>query len=147
MLINTHSYYSLRYGVVSPKDWLSFFKAQPWTHMALTDINNTSACMTALYLLKNEPNKNAVIGDKSALSPGGIRIGLCAMTTRGLKESDIITLSNLIRRTIELGIHLQKDCIKLVDFKKKLDEEKNQLFEIRKDVIEFSKEFIFDYRL
>ena len=62
MLINTHSYYSLRYGVVSPKDWLSFFKAQPWTHMALTDINNTSACMTALYLLKNEPNKNAVIG-------------------------------------------------------------------------------------
>ena len=62
MLINTHSYYSLRYGVVALKDWLSFFKAQPWTHMALTDINNTSASMTALYLLKNEPNKNAVIG-------------------------------------------------------------------------------------
>ena len=62
MLINTHSYYSLRYGVVSPKDWINFFKSKPWTHMALTDINNTSACMTTLYLLKNEPNKNAVIG-------------------------------------------------------------------------------------
>lgn len=62
MLVNTHSYYSLRYGAVSPKDWVDFFKAQPWTHMALTDINNTSACMTALYLLKDTPGKTPVIG-------------------------------------------------------------------------------------
>ena len=120
-------------------------------HLILVDLRNKGITGSkAEYILEKvgiSVNKNAVIGDKSALSPGGIRIGLCAMTTRGLKESDIITLSNLIRRTIELGIHLQKDCIKLVDFKKKLDEEKNQLFEIRKDVIEFSKEFIFDYRL
>ena len=62
MLVNTHSYYSLRYGAVSPKDWVSLFKAQPWSHMALTDINNTSACMTALYLLKDEVGKQPVIG-------------------------------------------------------------------------------------
>ena len=62
MLVNTHSYYSLRYGAVSPKDWVSLFKTQPWSHMALTDINNTSACMTALYLLKDEVGKQPVIG-------------------------------------------------------------------------------------
>ena len=28
-------------------------------------------------------NKNAVCGDKSALSPGGVRIGTPALTTRG----------------------------------------------------------------
>ena len=29
-------------------------------------------------------NKNAVIGDTSALTPGGVRIGAPAMTSRGL---------------------------------------------------------------
>ena len=28
-------------------------------------------------------NKNTVPGDTSALSPGGVRIGVCALTTRG----------------------------------------------------------------
>ena len=31
-------------------------------------------------------NKNAVFGDKSAISPGGIRLGTAALTTRGFKE-------------------------------------------------------------
>jgi len=53
MLVNSHSYYSLRYGVLSPKEWLAFFESEPWTTMAITDINNTSACMTVLYLLRN----------------------------------------------------------------------------------------------
>lgn len=62
MLVNTHSYYSLRYGVVSPKDWITFFKAQPWSVMALTDINTTSATMMVLHLLRNAPGKRAVVG-------------------------------------------------------------------------------------
>merc|ERR1711924_349292 len=35
-------------------------------------------------------NKNAVHGDVSAMSPGGVRIGAPAMTTRGLKEVDFV---------------------------------------------------------
>ena len=62
MLVNSHSYYSLRYGVLSPKEWLAFFESEPWTTMAITDINNTSACMTVLYLLRNHAKKRAVIG-------------------------------------------------------------------------------------
>ena len=60
--MNTHSYYSLRYGTLSPKEWLDFFRAQPWTHMALTDINSTSASMTVLHLSKLEPNLHPVFG-------------------------------------------------------------------------------------
>ena len=62
MLVNSHSYYSLRYGVLSPKEWLAFFESQPLNAMAITDINNTSACMTVLYLLRNHAKKRAVIG-------------------------------------------------------------------------------------
>jgi glycine hydroxymethyltransferase len=31
-------------------------------------------------------NKNTIIGDKSAITPGGVRIGTPAVTTRGYKE-------------------------------------------------------------
>ena len=31
-------------------------------------------------------NKNAVVGDVSAMTPGGVRVGTPAMTSRGLKE-------------------------------------------------------------
>lgn len=62
MLLNTHSYYSLRYGTLSPKDWVGFFRSQPWKHMALTDINSTSASMTVLYLLRDDASKRPVVG-------------------------------------------------------------------------------------
>lgn len=33
-------------------------------------------------------NKNSVLGDVSAFTPGGVRIGTPAMTSRGLVEAD-----------------------------------------------------------
>ena len=45
-------------------------------------------------------NKNSVPGDKSALVPGGIRLGSPALTTRGLKEEDFITIVEFIDRGI-----------------------------------------------
>ena len=41
-------------------------------------------------------NKNTVPGDTSALNPGGIRLGTPALTTRGLKESDIDQVTDFI---------------------------------------------------
>merc|ERR1712070_333621 len=37
-------------------------------------------------------NKNAVHGDVSAMTPGGVRIGAPAMTSRGLKEADFVKI-------------------------------------------------------
>ena len=34
-------------------------------------------------------NKNTIIGDKSAMTPGGVRIGTPAVTTRGYNETDM----------------------------------------------------------
>ncbi len=35
-------------------------------------------------------NKNSIYGDRSAVSPGGVRIGTPALTTRGFKEWVVI---------------------------------------------------------
>tara|TARA_Y100001935_G_scaffold113794_1_gene94345 strand:+ start:413 stop:1723 length:1311 start_codon:yes stop_codon:yes gene_type:complete len=95
-------------------------------------------------------NKNTIRGDKSALSPGGIRIGLCAMTTRGLKEEHCKPLADLIHRGILLGKGISSK--KLVDFKTDVDvffnsEEMNEFKQLKKDVVEFSGKFPFPNKL
>lgn len=54
-------------------------------------------------------NKNSVYGDKSALSPGGIRIGTCSLTTRGLVENDIEKVAEFLDQTIKLAIIIQDE--------------------------------------
>ena len=50
MYINVHTYYSLRYGTLKPKDLLQFAQELGIISFALTDINTTSACMDILRL-------------------------------------------------------------------------------------------------
>ncbi len=45
MLLNCHSWFSLRYGAVSPEDLLAELSARGYSSFALTDINNTSAAI------------------------------------------------------------------------------------------------------
>ena len=48
-------------------------------------------------------NKNTIAGDVSALNPSGIRIGLPAMTTRGLVEADMDWVASVIERCLSYG--------------------------------------------
>ena len=41
-------------------------------------------------------NKNTIVGDKSAVTPGGLRIGTPAVTTRGYIEKDMIEVGRFI---------------------------------------------------
>lgn len=62
-------------------------------------------------------NKNAVFGDRSALSPGGVRIGTPALTSRGFVESDFEIVADFLHQTVELAVQLQAEHgKKLVDF-------------------------------
>jgi DNA polymerase-3 subunit alpha len=45
MYLNCHTYYSLRYGTYSEEALLSMARENGITRLALTDINNTSACL------------------------------------------------------------------------------------------------------
>lgn len=49
-------------------------------------------------------NKNSVAGDKSALVPGGVRIGTPALTTRGFKETDFEAVAEFVDRAIKVAL-------------------------------------------
>merc|ERR1712037_950321 len=68
-------------------------------------------------------NKNAVHGDVSAMTPGGVRIGAPAMTSRGLKEADFEKIGEFLHRGIEIALATQEKCgKKLVVYLKGLEQ-------------------------
>jgi glycine hydroxymethyltransferase len=79
-------------------------------------------------------NRNCVAGDKSALAPGGVRIGTPAMTTRGMMEADFVKVADFIDRVVKLCVEIQETKgKKLVDFEKGIDEHPGVAL-LRKDV-------------
>ena len=89
-------------------------------HLVLVDLRDkgvTGSVETVCDLADITINKNSVFGDKSALSPGGIRIGTAAMTTRGFSEDDFRKVADLIHHAVNISIEIQK-CSgrKLTDF-------------------------------
>ena len=61
MLLNTHSCFSLRYGTLTEEAILQTAAERGFTAVALTDINNTSACFNFLRLAPRY-NIHAVVG-------------------------------------------------------------------------------------
>lgn len=79
-------------------------------------------------------NKNCVPGDRSAITPGGVRIGAPALTTRKFLEADFEKVGSLLDRALKLAQKIQeKSGPKLKDFVAALEgnEEVNAL---KKDV-------------
>jgi len=62
-------------------------------------------------------NRNAVHGDASALSPGGVRIGSPAMTTRGCTADDFKKIGVFLDRCCQIALKVQEvNGKKLKDF-------------------------------
>lgn len=96
------------------------------SHMVLVSLKNEKGIDGArvehvLELMNIACNKNAIPGDKSALVPGGIRIGAPAMTTRGLGEEDFARIAQYIDKAVvycqNLQASLPAEANKLKDFK------------------------------
>ena len=93
-------------------------------HLLLVKLRNfgiTGSKMEKVCELANiSLNKNTVVGDKSALSPTGIRIGTAYMTTLGFNDWD--KLSNWLRRCVDICIKRQeKYGKKLRDWNKDIE--------------------------
>jgi len=68
-------------------------------------------------------NRNAVHGDASALSPGGVRIGTPSMTTRGFGPEEFKKVGEYLDRCIKIALKVQEEKgKKLKDFETGLKE-------------------------
>jgi len=92
-------------------------------------------------------NRNTIPREPaSPFYPSGIRLGTPALTTRGMKEKDMVKIATWIKRALEeirgLDLPKEQDARKdfLKDAKKKLRANKN-LKVIRKEVEEFAGKF------
>ena len=86
-------------------------------------------------------NKNCVPGDRSAVTPGGVRIGAPALTTRKLVESDFEQIAMFLDETLKLAVKLQDQSgPKLKDFVVLL-ENNAEIDAIKKKVNDFITKF------
>ncbi len=86
-------------------------------------------------------NKNCVPGDRSAVTPGGVRIGAPAMTTRKFVESDFEQIADFLDKTLKIALEIQqKSGPKLKDFVKML-EGNDQVAALRLEVNKFATTF------
>jgi len=121
------------------------------THLVLIDLKKSHGIDGArvervLELCSIATNKNTVPGDKSALVPGGIRLGTPALTTRGFTESDFTKVAEFIDRGVKLTIDIKGKVTgkKVKDFRDYVEtnwEQNADLKQLRADVEKFAHDF------
>ena len=110
-------------------------------HLLLIKLKNfgiTGSKMEKVCELANiSLNKNTVVGDKSALSPTGIRIGTAYMTTLGFDDWDKLT--DWLRRCVDICIKRQeKYGKKLRDWNKDIEID-NDILIIKNEILDCLK--------
>lgn len=93
-------------------------------------------------------NKNSFPGDKSMMVPGGIRVGACALTTRGMREAEFKTIAGFYDTLAREAARLQTEYqaanpgapYKLVDFEKDV-KKSSVVVETRKAVMALTSQF------
>jgi len=86
-------------------------------------------------------NRNAVHGDASALSPGGVRIGTPSMTTRGFGPEEFKKVGEYLDRCIKIALKVQEEKgKKLKDFETGLKENPD-IIALKKEVEEWAITF------
>ncbi|XP_029647035.1 serine hydroxymethyltransferase, mitochondrial [Octopus sinensis] len=89
-------------------------------------------------------NKNTCPGDKSAMVPGGIRLGTPALTSRGFKEEDFELVVDFFDQAIQLGQEVKKKTKNLKEYRAFLLENediKKKIEHLESEVKRFSGSF------
>ena len=81
-------------------------------HLVLVDLKSKgidgARVERILELCGVAANKNTVPGDKSALKPGGLRMGSPAMTTRGFSPDDFARVAEIVDRAVSIAMKVDK---------------------------------------
>lgn len=87
-------------------------------------------------------NKNAVHGDVSALSPGGVRLGASSLTSRSLHEDHFVTVAGFLHRAVQIALKVQDEAPSklLKDFVKGI-EANSEILDLKAEVQSFARNF------
>lgn len=81
-------------------------------HLVLVDLKSKGVdgarVERVLELCGVASNKNTVPGDKSAMKPGGLRMGTPAMTTRGFTPADFARVAEIVDRAVSITLKVDK---------------------------------------
>jgi glycine hydroxymethyltransferase len=134
-------------------NWLGFDLVSGGTdnHLILIDLTskkvNGSLAAIGLEIAGIVVNKNAVPNDPMPpFYPSGIRLGTPALTSRGMKENDMVKIAGWINLVVEelKNYQLPEDKEKRKDFmqnfRKKISQNKN-LIRIKKEITAFAKKY------
>ncbi|XP_070547159.1 serine hydroxymethyltransferase, mitochondrial-like [Ptychodera flava] len=91
-------------------------------------------------------NKNTTPGDKSALNPGGLRIGAPALTSRNFKQKEFEKVSDFLNQGIEITREAKQKTgtAKLKEFKEFImqdDVTQKKISELREEVETFARQY------
>jgi len=90
-------------------------------HLVLADLKpqgvDGGRVERVLELVGVAANKNTVPGDRSALTPGGLRMGTPAMTTRGFSEDDFERVADIVDRAVTIAVRVDKAARKAAEEK------------------------------
>ncbi|KAK3942926.1 mitochondrial putative serine hydroxymethyltransferase [Diplogelasinospora grovesii] len=90
-------------------------------HLVLADLKpqgvDGGRVERVLELVGVAANKNTVPGDRSALMPGGLRMGTPAMTTRGFSEDDFARVADIVDRAVTIAVRVDKAARKQAEDK------------------------------
>jgi glycine hydroxymethyltransferase len=122
-------------------------------HLVLVDLKEKGVdggqVERILELVGVASNKNTVPGDRSALRPGGLRMGTPAMTTRGFDTADFIRVAEIVDRAVKITQKVvqeasAKDIKKHKDFLKFVGsgEEYSEIVQLRKEVEDWTGTFV-----
>ncbi|KAH6617571.1 serine hydroxymethyltransferase-domain-containing protein [Chaetomium tenue] len=93
-------------------------------HLVLADLKpqgvDGARVERVLELVGVAANKNTVPGDRSALTPGGLRMGTPAMTTRGFSEDDFERVADIVDRAVTIAVRVDKAARKAAEEKGEL---------------------------
>jgi glycine hydroxymethyltransferase len=88
-------------------------------HLVLVDLKDKNIdgarVERVLELVGVAANKNTVPGDKSAMKPGGLRMGTPAMTTRGFQAPDFKRVADIVHRAVNITKMLDAKAIEAAE--------------------------------
>jgi len=91
-------------------------------------------------------NKNTVPGDRSALIPGGVRIGTPALTSRGFRETEFEQVAEFLHQAVQITLKIDAaipDDLtrKLSNFKAAMPKYAEEIDALREEVVSFAGKF------